>query len=189
MEQLILGSQSQRRKEILEYFQYPFVQIASDFDEDSIQFQGDPEKYVLTLALKKSEELSKKFPEALILTADTTVYCQGKIYNKPRDLNEAKAILKELCGNWHTVYTGVVLRKGAKIFQTVEATRVLMNPRTPEQIDAYLAKNKWQDKAGGYSIQGGSGMLVNKIDGCYYNVVGLPINALAHLFKQHNIAF
>src|SRR5579863_781948 len=101
MNTLILGSQSQGRKEILEYFQYPFIQIASHFDEESVLFHGDPEEYVKTLALKKGEELYKQFPEALILTADTTVYCKGKIYNKPADLDGARTMLKELCGCWH----------------------------------------------------------------------------------------
>jgi septum formation protein len=186
---LILGSKSPRRKEILEYFQVPFIQVVSHFDEDSILFNGDPEDYVQTLALKKSEELHKQFPEALILTADTTVFCQGKIYNKPNDLQEARTMLQELCGKWQTVYTGVVLRKGEEVFQQVEATHVLMNPRSVEQINAYLAKNQWQDKAGGYTIQEGSGLLVNKIDGCYYNVMGLPINTVAYLFEKHKIPF
>ena len=186
---LILGSNSPRRKEILEYFQVPFLQVASHFDEDSILFNGDAEEYVQTLALKKSEELHKKFRDSLLLTADTTVFCQGKIYNKPIDLKEARTMLQELCGSWHTVYTGVVLRKGDEVFQKVEATHVLMNLRSTEQINAYLAKNQWQDKAGGYTIQEGSGLLVNKIDGCYYNVMGLPINTLAYLFEKHKIHF
>jgi septum formation protein len=189
MDILILGSQSPRRKEILEYFKVPFRQIASNFDEESVLFNGDPADYVTTLAIKKSQEISQKFPESLILTADTTVYCAGKIYNKPQDLDEARKILQELCGVWNTVYTGIALRRGKEIIHGVETTRILLNPFNLEQINSYLTTNQWKDKAGGYAVQEGTGILVNKIDGCTYNAMGLPINTLTRLFKEFKITF
>ena len=91
---IILGSQSPRRREIMDYFSLPFVQVASDFDEDSIVFDGNPAKHAMLLSQKKAETLSVRFPNEVILTADTVVSCKGKLYNKPRDEHEAVEFLR-----------------------------------------------------------------------------------------------
>lgn len=185
--QLILGSQSPRRKEILSYFSLPFTQVSPVFDEEAVPFHGEAEPYVAFLSKGKAESLSERFPEALILTADTIVYREGKIYGKPVNDEEAFQSLSELVGRWHTVYTAVTLQKGKQAFQHVEATHVLFNALTPTQIRQYLAHTKWSDKSGGYAIQMAGGIIVRKIDGCYYNVMGLPINALEVLLKNFQI--
>lgn len=190
MTHFILGSGSPRRKEILNYYSLGFTQESSHFDESSIAFHGDPQTYAIDLALGKLLQLKEKFPKAIILTADTVVYADGKIYNKPKDEEEAFRFLFELGGKWHSVFTALTLYDGQtsqKIFKEIEETKVLFNPLTPEEIRQYHSKIDWADKAGGYAIQMGAGLIVNRIDGCYYNVMGLPINALSRLLKNVNI--
>jgi septum formation protein len=184
MVQFILGSQSPRRKEILDYFSLPFQQVSPRFDEDSIPFEDNPEEYVCLLSKGKAESLYHQFPSAVIITADTIVYRAGKVYGKPKDLDDAFKAFSELVGQWHTVYTGVTVRNGTKEFHRTEATRVLFNALTPEQIRHYHVKIDWADKAGGYAIQKVGGLIVRRIEGCYYNVMGLPINTVHDLLKH-----
>ncbi len=192
MTHFILGSQSPRRKEILNYFSLPFEQQSSDFDESTIPFVGDPKKYVATLAHSKSLELAKKSPSSIILTADTVVYFNGKVYNKPKDEEEAFDALTELAGQWHSVFTALCIYDGRNlenptIHEEVEETKVLLNALTPGEIRHYHSKIQWTDKAAGYAIQTGAGLIVNRIDGCYHNVMGLPINTLRKLLKKSGI--
>lgn len=185
--QLILGSQSPRRREILSYFSLPFTQVFPVFDEESIIFTNHPEEYVCAIACGKAASLSQEFSQSMILTADTIVFCEGKIYGKPKNEEVAIQALSELVGKWHTVYTGVTLQQGMKAVHQAEATHVLFNQITTPQIRHYVKKTNWSDKAGGYAIQMAGGLLVNKIDGCYYNVMGLPINTLEKLLKHFGI--
>jgi septum formation protein len=187
MKQLILGSQSPRRMEILSFFSFPFTVITSNFDENEIPFEGDPIRYVCEIAKGKAQTLAQQFPEAMILTADTTVHKDGKIYGKPNDSEEAFQALSELAGQWHSVFTGVTLFSENQIWSASEETRVLFNPLSPQEICHYHKKFHWSDKAGGYSIQMGGGLAVKKIDGCYYNVVGLPINSVRELLLKVKI--
>jgi septum formation protein len=187
MQPLILGSQSPRRREILNFFDLPFEQVSSHFDEDLIPFRGNPEDYANQLAKGKVEALIPRFPHSLILTADTIVYQGGKIYGKPQDEQESFQHLKQLVGHWHSVFTGLALRKGSQIFQTIEETRVLFNSLTDEQIRIYHETLPCADKAGGYMIQEAGSLIVRRIDGCYYNVLGLPINGLCRLLQQVDI--
>jgi septum formation protein len=184
---LILGSQSPRRKEILSFFSLPFQQVSPHFDEEAVVFKGDPIEYVNTLAKGKLESLAKDFPEQILLTADTVVYREGNIYNKPADEEEAFQILKQLVGNWHSVYTGIAVQYQGKLFQAAEETQVLFNSLTDEQIHTYYHRLPYKDKAGGYSIQQAGSLIVKKIDGCFYNVMGLPINTLRDLLNKAGI--
>lgn len=187
MFQFILGSQSQRRKEILEFFNLPFKQAVSYFNEEAVPFDGDPEEYVRVLSLGKARALHPLYPEAIILTADTIVYREGVVYGKPQDRADAFRILSALSGHWHAVYTGMSLLYGEQIFHRVEKTDVLFNPLSPREIDFYLDSFSWSDKSGSYGIQAGGGLAVNKIHGCYYNVMGLPTNALKDLLSHVGI--
>lgn len=185
--QIILGSQSPRRKEILSYFSLSYTQISSDFDEDSVVFQGDPLSYAHAISHGKAQTLSTQFPHAIILTADTIVYRQGKIYGKPQNDQEALRYLKELIGQWHSVYTSLTLRQREREWQAIEETRVLFNELTEEQICTYYQMIPYTDKAGGYAIQHAGSLIVKRIEGCYYNVMGLPVNALRELLLQVGI--
>ncbi len=185
--QLILGSQSPRRKEILSYFSLPFKQVSSSFEEDTVEFKEDPYVYVNALSKGKADSLFPAFPNHMILTADTIVYRQGKVYQKPKDEQEAFRNFKELAGQWHSVYTSLTIRHGNQELQAVEETRVLFNSLMDQQIRAYYRKMPYADKAGGYSIQQAGGLIVRRIEGCYYNVMGLPINTLRELLERVGI--
>jgi septum formation protein len=187
MQPIILGSGSMRRREILSFFSVPFVQIPSHFDESTVSFLGDAQEYALTLASKKAEALRDRYPDRIILTADTVVYYQGQIYNKPVDQPHAYAMLKSLAGNWHSVFTAVAVRCGDRAASDCEETRVLMRPLTAEQIALYYSRCHFLDKAGGYAIQKGGSMIVSKIDGCYYNVMGLPVGVVRALLVGFGI--
>lgn len=185
---LVLGSQSPRRKEILEFFSIPFIQASPPFDEEAVPFNGNPEDYVCTLSKGKGQSLLQQFPESVILTADTIVFREGKVYGKPKNRDEAFKNLTELAGQWHSVYTGVTVQTKEKVVSKAEITHVLFNELTPEQIHQYLDQIKWADKAGGYAIQMSGGIIVQRIDGCYYNVKGLPINTVDQLLKHFGLA-
>ena len=184
---MILGSQSPRRKEILQFFTLPFTQVPSHFDEEQIPFLGDPSEYVTLLAESKAKCLITEFPGELIICADTAVYLEGKIYNKPKDKIQATEFLTELSGKCHEVVTGVCIAKGNKIYCEAERTKILFNTLSKNQIEQYLTHFAYSDKAGGYAIQQGGGIIVSKIEGCYYNVMGLPLNTLTKLLTLFDI--
>ncbi len=187
MLRLILGTQSPRRIELMRTFSLPFEQISPAFVEESIPFLGDPVGYVDSLSRGKSCSLQSLYSHATILTADTVVYCNQKIYNKPMDYQEAFQFIEELQGKWQSVFTGVCLYHQHEIYQEVEETRVLFNPLSSDEIHTYLKHTCWADKSGGYTIQKLGVLLVKKIDGCYYNVLGLPLNAVHKLFLNIGI--
>lgn len=187
MAPLILGSKSPRRKEILSYFALPFEQVESGFPEESLNFEGDPALYACQLSQAKSEALFSRFPTHIILTADTVVYKEGKLYGKPENKEEAIQFLSELSGSWHSVYTALSIRQGEHEFHQAEETRVLFRLLTNQQIALYQEAIDWHDKAGGYAIQESGALIVERVEGCYYNVMGLPIGTLAHLLQKINI--
>lgn len=185
--QLILGSQSPRRREILSFFNIPFKQVSPDFDEEALPFRNNPEEYVQILSKGKADSLAHQFPNEVVLAADTIVCREGKIYGKPQDEKEGLRFLKELSGQWHSVFTGLTVSCKGQDFQTYEETRVQFNPLSEDQMKLYLQSIPFTDKAGGYMIQGAGGLIVRRIEGCYYNVVGLPINALCRVLNQAGI--
>jgi septum formation protein len=184
---LILGSQSPRRREILGFFSLPFVQIPSDFDEESFPFQEDPARYATTLSRKKAEELTKRFPGHLILTADTVVFFEGTIYNKPKNEEEAFLMLRNLSGKRHQVFTAVTMQRDSEVHSGCEETKIFFNPLTDSQIRLFHRSCPSLDKAGAYTIQSSGSILVSRIEGCYYNVMGLPINTVHKLLGNFGI--
>lgn len=184
---IILGSQSPRRKELLELFSIPFVQIPSDFDEESVLYEGNPGEHAMLLSKKKSETLAEQYPIDVILTADSVVFCNGKLYNKPRDEEEAHLFLSAFCGRWQSVFTGVTVCRGPLAYTDVAETRILFNPLTPEQIKNYHRHTYFLDKAGGYTIEKLGNLVVSRIEGCYDNVLGLPINTTQKLLLKVGI--
>ena len=187
MTRIILGSQSPRRKEIMSHFSLPFEQVSPPFIEETIPFKGNPIEYVTTLCRGKAESLHRTYPTAIVLTADTVVYLEGKVYNKPGDYEEAVRFITEFAGKWQSVYTGVTVMQGHTMHTAVEETRILMNNVSPEQIHFLLDKISWKDKAGGFTIQGAGNLLVRKIEGCYNNVTGLPVNTVRELLLRVGI--
>lgn len=184
---LILGSQSPRRREILSFFSIPFDQISPEFDEESVVFNHNPAEYATEIALGKAKSLVIQYPDRWVLTADTVVYKGGKSYAKPKDLAEAKQFIRELSGGWHEVCTALVFAKNQLFTTDYAITKVLFAKLNDQQIDHYLTAIHWADKAGGYAIQLAGSLLVERLEGCYYNVMGLPIQKMAALFKAQGI--
>ena len=170
---LILASGSPRRREILDTMGLAFSVDVSNADES---FAGTPEEMVLELSLRKAQAVAPRHSGALILAADTIVYGR-EVLGKPHSAGEARRMLVELSGSWHSVYTGVTLMdtRSGKTLSRADVTRVHFVALTSKDIDAYVATGEPFGKAGSYAIQGRGGMLIDRIEGSYSNVVGLPM--------------
>lgn len=186
---IILASASPRRSEILRELGVEIKIITADVDESSTEQR--PEALAVELAVKKGKAvyerlLSEGSSDASlpIVSADTIVYCKGEIMGKPRDEQDARRMLKALAGGAHTVTTGVCVTINGVAYTDEATTTVYVDDLTESETDAYIASNDPFDKAGGYGIQGIFSKHISKIEGCYFNVVGLPTNTLAHLFKR-----
>lgn len=184
---IILASTSPRRKEILDFFSLPYRQISPPFDESSVPFKGDPSAYVLELALGKAKSVLDKHPQEIVLAADTLVYFENKILGKPKDRLQAESFLMDLKGKWHEVYSGLVVMKGEQCFSEVDVSRILLKDCSLEEIKKYVYKLPCLDKAGAYSIQNAGNVLVERMEGCFYNTCGLPTNALERCLKEVGI--
>lgn len=171
---LILASQSPRRFEILKNMGFVFEVKVSQVNEDvSIP---EPEPHVNTLSQKKAEAVQKEHPEAIILGADTIVYHDGQILGKPDNPREAAEMLRLLSGSTHEVYTGfTILHPNGSHITDCVVTHVRFRELADWEIERYINTGEALDKAGAYGIQGTAGVFVEKIDGCYYNVVGFPV--------------
>ncbi len=181
---LILGSQSPRRREILSFFGLPFRVIRPDVDEESVPFSGDPAAYAIEVARRKALHLKAQYPSSTILTADTVVHRQGQLFMKPGTAEEAHAMLRALAGVEHQVFTGVVVAGPSGLKGEAEETRVHFCELTDGEIAKYAAAFHPFDKAGGYAIQQAGALIVKRIEGCYYNVMGLPLQTTRRLLKQ-----
>lgn len=184
---LILGSQSPRRREILSYFTLPFTAASPDFDEESIVFDGDPQKFAIEIARGKAIALAPVFPNDPILTADTVVYREGKVYGKPRDDDDALRMLQELAGHWHSVFTALTLKTQTEEHTICQETRVQFQAANKHQLQQYHKQIHCLDKAGSYAIQTAGGLITQRIDGCFYNVMGLPLAGLSQILSKIGI--
>jgi septum formation protein len=178
---LILASASPRRAELLRAAGYEFEIVVADVDE-RVRDGEPPAEYVRRLAAEKSSAVMAA--DAIILGADTTVVVDGEILGKPRDDDEAAAMLRRLAGRHHEVLTGVSIRQGAHEVGRVESTAVWFSVLTKEDIAWYVASGEGRDKAGAYAIQGLASRFIPRIDGSYANVVGLPVAAVAELLRS-----
>lgn len=181
---IILGSSSPRRKEILSYFKIPFNVLTPDFDELSVSFDGDPEEYVKKISQGKANAIFSAQTGLPILTADTIVTKDQQIYLKPADEEQAIQMLQKLCGKTHEVLTAVTLKDERKTQTTVTKTLVTFHDFPLEMIQKYVKSVPVLDKSGSYAIQGIGSLIVKKIEGCFYNVMGLPLNATAKLLEE-----
>jgi septum formation protein len=173
---LILASASPRRKEMLANLGLDFEILVAGVDE-VVQHGESPEEFVLRAAIEKASDITAKHPDAWVLGADTIVVCQGEILGKPKDASEAQRMLMRLAGQMHKVLTGFCLKREQENISVsrVIATEVYFSPFTEAIAAAYVATGEPHDKAGAYGIQGRGGVLVEKINGSYSNVVGLPL--------------
>jgi septum formation protein len=170
---LVLASQSPRRAEILRQSGIPFVVRTAPVDETP-QPGERPEDYVRRLAALKAQAVPRAADE-VVLAADTTVVIDGEMLGKPAGAAEARRMLASLSGRRHEVITGVCLRGSAETILDWASTSVWFAPMTAREISDYVASGEPMDKAGAYAIQGLASKFIEKIEGCYFNVVGLPV--------------
>jgi septum formation protein len=183
---LILASTSLRRTEILRNAGVSFSVLASAIDETPSPDEP-PNNLVLRLANAKAELVAARaVGPAIIIAADTIVVLGNKILGKPRSTDDARHMLEQLSGRTHSVLTGVSLIRlpDAAHLEFTESTLVYFNPLTSEEISAYLSTDEPYDKAGAYAIQGRAARYIPRIEGCYFNVVGLPLARLVSSLRE-----
>lgn len=180
---LILASASPRRKELLRYITEDFTVRISDADETTPNGLT-PEETVRYLSRLKADAVYNGDPDETIVASDTIVVIDGRVLGKPHGEEEAKTMLRTLSGRTHTVFTGVCVKTAERERVFAERTEVTFYPLTEEEICAYVATGEPMDKAGSYGIQGKGSLLVQKIDGDFYNVMGLPVAALWRALKE-----
>ncbi|HZS48886.1 MAG TPA: Maf family protein [Blastocatellia bacterium] len=182
MARIILASGSPRRRELLAGLGINFEVKPSSVPEQ-IGDDESPAAYVERLAREKAVAVANNLNDAIVIGADTTVVIDNQVLEKPVDRDDARRMLSALSGRWHTVLTGVCLIdcQTAKVVSGVESTDVLFQNLNDDDLEWYLNTNEPYDKAGAYAIQGYGSLIVDKVKGNYFNVVGLPINLLKRL--------
>jgi len=179
---IVLASQSPRRRDLLAQWGVPFECHPAHLDEPPKDSDEPLERYVVRVAEDKAHIIAKRFPDRIVLGADTVVVLDEKILGKPKDDEDAKKFLRSLSKRWHEVWTGVSLLCLDEGFHFGEAsvTRVLFRELAESEIVDYVLSGEPSDKAGAYAIQGGAAGFVNRIEGPWDNVVGLPRDAVFH---------
>ena len=177
---LILASGSPRRSEILRAVGWEFEKVVPDVDEAEISGER-PGDYVQRLAKTKASVAARDHVDRLVLGADTTVVVDDRILGKPRDLEDARQMISDLSGRWHEVLTGVAVLKNGDERVGLQTTRVKFADLAAEEIDFLVEKGAPLDKAGAYAVQAQAALFIEKIEGDYWNVVGLPISLVYKL--------
>jgi nucleoside triphosphate pyrophosphatase len=172
---IVLASASPRRAEILTAAGIPFT-IRPAWGVDETPLPGEPPReYTMRLAKAKALPLTRR-PDEVVLGADTTVVLEGEILGKPADADDAARMLRALSGRVHEVITGICLSKGLDLVVDAASTQVWFHTLSEEEISDYAVSGEPMDKAGAYGIQGLASKFVSRIEGCYYNVMGLPVS-------------
>ncbi len=180
---IILASQSPRRRELLSLITEQFEIVPPEGEENCPEETPLYER-PLMLARQKAEEVARKYPNDIVISADTAVFCDNKMFGKPQGYAEAREMLFSLSGKVHKVVTGCVIRKGEEEEAFSVTTDVEFYPLDEETVDWYIKTNECYDKAGAYGIQGKGALLVKSINGDYFNVVGLPVAELHFRLKK-----
>ena len=180
--EVILASQSPRRKELMQLFGIDFTVRVADIDETM-----DPAKpaqdEVAQVSRRKAEAVPRN-PEDVVIAADTIVVCRGKILGKPKDTEDARQMLTLLSGTDHQVMTGMTVLRGDRAVTCTEITDIHFRPLSQKEILRYIATGEPMDKAGAYGIQGGAALFAEKMVGDYYNVMGLPVCRLGQILRE-----
>ena len=188
---IILASASERRKELLGRIVSDFEIIVSDFDENTIAYNSDCSSYVEELAKGKCMRVvsNLKDTDSIVIACDTVVLLDGKVLGKPKNAEEAFSMLKGLSGKSHHVYSGLCVynKVDNSMITKHVCTEVKFSSLSDKLIEKYIGTGEPFDKAGAYGIQGYGGIFVEKINGCYYNVVGLPVNSLYFILKEMGV--
>lgn len=187
MERIILASHSPRRQELLGQAGIPFECVTSDADETT-SLSGLAE--VEELSLRKASTVSKLFPGRYILAADTLVSIDGIMLGKPSGPEDAASMIRRLSGRTHHVMTGVtVISPSGSVFTSSDNTSVSFCVIPEDEILDYTSGSEWADKAGAYAVQGRAGLWVDRLDGCYSSVVGLPLYMVRRLLIMAGYSF
>jgi len=186
MKNFILASASPRRKEIFKQIGIDIKVVESSIHE-SIRIDEMPEQIAMSLAFQKAIDVSNKVDNSIIIAADTIVVKENEIIGKPKNKLDARKTLQSLNGQKHNVITGFALIDNNRFIKIVdyELTEVYFKDLDTIDIEAYLETHEYLDKAGSYAIQGKGSLLVEKINGCYFNVVGLPISKINDSLKKY----
>lgn len=179
---LILASQSPRRRELMGLFHRPFLVRAADIDE-SMDPNAPPHREVARVSREKALAVPRE-AEDIVVAADTIVVCGGRVMGKPRDEAQAVEMLSLLSGRAHQVMTGLTVVQGEKIRTCTEVTDIHFRPLSRQEIEAYVRSGEPMDKAGAYGIQGGGALFAERLEGDYYNVVGLPVCRLGMILRE-----
>ena len=188
MRTVVLASASPRRRELLQtHFSMPFTVRAPSVKE-TMPFGLSPAETVMELARVKAESLmAEGFADVLIIAADTIVCCDGEVLGKPRSEDDAARMLRLLSGRRHEVYTGLALLDRDGLLLEAEKTAVFFRDLSDDEIACYVRTGEPMDKAGAYGIQGKAALFVRRIEGDYYNVVGLPICRLGQMLNRKGV--
>ena len=179
---LILASQSPRRKELLGLFHIPFSVRVADIDE-TMDPAAAPYDEVARVSRLKAAAVPRE-EDDVVVAADTIVVCQGKVLGKPHSPEEAKAMLRLLSGRDHQVMTGMTVLRGDRAITVTEVTDLHFRGLSEKEIEDYVATGEPMDKAGAYGIQGGAALFCSRMEGDYYNVVGLPVCRLSQILQE-----
>ena len=182
---LVLASSSPRRRRILRGLDLEFV-IEPPGTDEKVDAGETPEDHVVRLAGMKAAEVARRYAEGTVIGADTIVVIDSVMLGKPSDPPDAVRMLKAISGRWHEVLTGLAVIRcsdGATV-RGFERTKVLVRELSESEIDGYVAGGEPLDKAGSYAIQECGAAVVSRVDGCFYNVVGLPVVRLSLLLKE-----
>ena len=181
---IVLASASPRRRELLEMLGVRDFKICPAVGEEKIEDGLRPDGIVCSLSKAKAEEVrAGRNNDDVIIAADTIVWCNGRVFGKPKTEEEAKLMLSELSGKSHEVYTGVTVIKGETIISEAECTKVYFRKLDEAEIEAYILSGEPMDKAGAYGIQGKASLFAEGIEGDFFNVMGLPLCRLGKMLK------
>lgn len=182
---LILASSSPRRRELLSQGGYEFTAAPPRAEEPRDLDISSPCEYAKFLARFKAAEVARRYPNDIVLGADTIVVCRDRIMGKPADADEARSMLAELSSTKHVVITGLaLLGPGPASVIEADETYVTMRPMTTKEIEDYIRSGEWQGKAGAYAIQETADRFIVELDGSFSNVVGLPMELLERMLRQ-----
>ena len=180
--ELILASQSPRRRELLGLFRLPFIIRVADIDE-TMDSAADPRNEVARVSREKALAVTRG-AEDIVVAADTIVVCENKVLGKPKSKEEAGSMLSLLSGRDHQVMTGMTVLRGERCLSCTEVTDIHFRELSEKEIAAYVATGEPMDKAGAYGIQGGAALFAEKMVGDYYNVMGLPVCKLRQMLGE-----
>lgn len=187
MKKIILASSSPRRKELMtRLFNDNFQIITSSYEEDN-NLNIDPKEMAMLHSLEKAKDVARN-NNGIIIGADTIVVYGNKVLGKPKDKEDAKKMLKYISGKYVDVISGIAIVEGDKEINDYEITKVKMKQMTEKEIEAYVNTGEPMDKSGAYGAQEKGAVLIEKIEGCYFNVVGLPLFKLHNMLKDFNIS-